>query len=107
MLEDGDGGAQRCRELQDHGGEQAQRGGGAPQIAAVAALAGAGLGPALVPANILSGPMRAAARSLDPPRARELCAFTRSAWSPLARAFLDVMAEQPWPGLSPGAVGVS
>ncbi|HEV8153489.1 MAG TPA: LysR family transcriptional regulator [Solirubrobacteraceae bacterium] len=78
-----------------------------PQIAAVAALAGAGLGPALVPANILSGPMRAAARSLDPPRARELCAFTRSAWSPLARAFLDVVAEQPWPGLSPGAVGVS
>ncbi|HET8757451.1 MAG TPA: LysR family transcriptional regulator [Solirubrobacteraceae bacterium] len=63
------------------------------QIAAVPALAGAGLGPALVPVNIVGGPQRRAARSLDPPRSRELCAFTRADWSPLARAFLDLMRE--------------
>jgi len=61
------------------------------QIAAVPALAAAGLGPALVPVNILAGPQRRAARSLDPPRSRELCAFTRAEWSPLARAFLDLI----------------
>ena len=61
------------------------------QIAAVPALAAAGLGPALVPVNILAGPQRRAARSLDPPRSRELCAFTRAEWSPLSRAFLDLI----------------
>src|SRR5215217_6130447 len=42
-----------------------------------------------------------------PPRARELCAFTRSAWSPLARAFLDAIGEQPWPQREPGMIPVS
>src|SRR5215212_6323226 len=55
------------------------------QIAAVPVLAAAGLGPALVPVNIVPGPQRAAVRSLDPPQARDLCAFTRAEWSPLAR----------------------
>jgi DNA-binding transcriptional LysR family regulator len=77
------------------------------QIAGVAALAAAGLGPALVPSNIVIGPFRNSIRSLDPPRARELCAFTRAAWSPLARAFLDLNAEQPWPRREPGMVPVS
>jgi DNA-binding transcriptional LysR family regulator len=77
-----------------------------PQIAGVAALAAAGLGPALVPSNIVTGPLRKAVRSLDPPRARELCAFTRSTWSPMARALLDLIAEQPWPQRVPGMVPV-
>jgi DNA-binding transcriptional LysR family regulator len=76
------------------------------QIAGVAALAAAGLGPALVPANIVIGPLRNATRPLDPPRARELCAFTRSEWSPLARAFLDLIAEEPWPQRAPQTVPV-
>jgi DNA-binding transcriptional LysR family regulator len=76
------------------------------QIAAAPALAAAGLGPALVPVNIVSGPLRRSARSLDPPRARELCAFTRDAWAPLARAFLDLVAEQPWPGRAARAIAV-
>src|SRR5215217_3725130 len=76
------------------------------QIAGVAALAAAGLGPALVPWNIVNGPSRNAARSLDPRRARELCAFTRSDWSPLARALLDLIAEQPWPQREPDMVRV-
>ncbi len=76
------------------------------QIAAVPVLAAAGLGPALVPVNIVAGPQRRSVRSLDPPRARELCAFTRAQWSPLARAFLDLVAEQPWPARTPGAIAI-
>jgi hypothetical protein len=52
------------------------------------------------------GPQRRWARRLDPPRARELCAFTRDDWPPLARAFLDLIAEQPWPGRPPDAIPV-
>jgi DNA-binding transcriptional LysR family regulator len=77
-----------------------------PQIAGVAALAAAGLGPALVPVNIVTPPLRASVRSLDPPRARELCAFTRTGWSPLARAFLDLIAERPWAERKEGAIAV-
>jgi DNA-binding transcriptional LysR family regulator len=77
-----------------------------PQIAGVAALAAAGLGPALVPSNIVIGPLRNATRALDPPRARELCAFTRTGWSPLARAFLDLIAQQPWAERPEDAIAV-
>jgi hypothetical protein len=61
----------------------------------------------LVPSNIVTAPVRNAARSLDPPRARELCAFTRSGWSPLARALLDLIAEQPWPRREPDMAPVA
>lgn len=77
------------------------------QIAAAPALAAAGLGPALVPVNIVPGPQRRLVRSLDPPRARELAAFTRAQWSPLARAFLELLAEEPWPQRAPGTIAVS
>jgi DNA-binding transcriptional LysR family regulator len=76
------------------------------QIAGAPALAAAGLGPALVPENIVTGPLRRSTRRLDPPRARELCAYTRSEWSPLARAFLDLVAEQPWPARRRDAAAV-
>jgi hypothetical protein len=33
-----------------------------------------------------------------PSRMRELAAFTRQDWSPLAKSFLDVLQEQPWHG---------
>jgi hypothetical protein len=36
----------------------------------------------------------------------ELCAFTRAEWSPLARAFLDLVAEQPWLRREPGMIAV-
>jgi DNA-binding transcriptional LysR family regulator len=77
------------------------------QIAGVAALAAAGLGPAVVPSNIVIGSLRKSVRSLDPPRARELCAFTRADWSPLARALLDLIAEEPWPRRESGMIAVS
>jgi|SRR5215207_5517956 DNA-binding transcriptional LysR family regulator len=74
------------------------------QIAAAPALAAAGLGPALVPVNVVSGPLRRSVRRLDPPRARELCAFARDQWSPLARAFVDLVRERPWPDREPGTI---
>jgi DNA-binding transcriptional LysR family regulator len=77
------------------------------QIAGVAALAAAGLGPAVVPANIVTPALRSSVRPLDPRRARELCAFTRSGWSPLARALLDLIAQQPWPQREPNMVPVA
>jgi DNA-binding transcriptional LysR family regulator len=77
------------------------------QIAAAPVLAAAGLGPALVPVNIVAGPLRRSARRLDPPRARELCAYTRAEWPPLARAFLDLVAERPWPQREPDATAVA
>jgi DNA-binding transcriptional LysR family regulator len=77
------------------------------QIAAAPVLAAAGLGPALVPVNIVAGPQRRSARTLHPPRARELCAFARAEWSPLARAFLDLVAEEPWPQREPATIAVS
>jgi DNA-binding transcriptional LysR family regulator len=76
------------------------------QIAAAPSLAGAGLGPALVPLNVVAGPLRRSVRRLDPPRARELAAFTRAEWSPLARAFVDLIAEEPWPQREPGTAVV-
>jgi DNA-binding transcriptional LysR family regulator len=76
------------------------------QIAAAPVLAAAGLGPALVPISIVTGSQRQSVCGLDPPRARELCAFTRAEWSPLGRAFLDLLAEHPWPARDPEALAV-
>ena len=63
-------------------------------------------GPALVSVNIVAGPQRRSARHLDPPPAHQLCAFTRDAGPPLARAFLDLLAEQPWPEREARAIAV-
>jgi DNA-binding transcriptional LysR family regulator len=73
------------------------------QIAAAPVLAASGLGPALVPRNIVSAEHAALVRPLSPPRARELCAFARDEFSPLAAAFLDVLARDPWPPRPRGA----
>jgi hypothetical protein len=54
----------------------------------------------------VAGSQRRSVCGLDPPRARELCAFTRAEWSPLARAFLDMLAEQPWPQRDAKAIAV-
>jgi DNA-binding transcriptional LysR family regulator len=66
------------------------------QVAAAAHLAAAGLGVTIVPDNIVPNGLRAAIRTLTPPLARQLVAFTRQDWSPLAAAFLEVLQAQPW-----------
>jgi DNA-binding transcriptional LysR family regulator len=66
------------------------------QVAAAAHLAAAGLGVTIVPSNIVPIGLRAAIRSLESPLVRQLAAFTRQDWSPLAAAFLDVLQAQAW-----------
>lgn len=56
-------------------------------------LAAAGLGPALVPENVIEPGFSGAVLRPDPPVRRELVAFTRSDPSPLVDAFADAVAE--------------
>ncbi|WP_344677751.1 LysR family transcriptional regulator [Saccharopolyspora taberi] len=64
------------------------------QTAAAPTLAAAGLGPALVPANVI--PPRFDGRLLrpDPPVRRTLTAYTRGRPDPLTTAFVDVLARR-------------
>jgi DNA-binding transcriptional LysR family regulator len=66
------------------------------QVAAAAHLAAAGLGVTIVPSNVVPAGLNAEVRRLRPPLARQLVAFGRQDWSPLAQAFLDVLRSQPW-----------
>jgi DNA-binding transcriptional LysR family regulator len=56
-------------------------------------LAAAGLGPALVPENVVEPGFAGALLRPDPPVRRELAAFSRVSPSPLVEAFTDVLAE--------------
>jgi DNA-binding transcriptional LysR family regulator len=66
------------------------------QVAAAGHLAAAGLGVTIIPSNVVPTGLNAAIRSLKPPLARQLVAFTRQDWSPLAAAFLEVLQSQVW-----------
>ena len=66
------------------------------QVEAAVRLAAAGLGPAMVPDNVVSSDLEPTVVRLDPPVVRELAAYTRSEWSPLASAFLDVLQTADW-----------
>jgi DNA-binding transcriptional LysR family regulator len=63
-------------------------------VAPAPLFAAAGLGPTLVPETIVPESLRPFARVLRPRRARRLVAFVRE-WSPAARAFVDLLLEQP------------
>jgi DNA-binding transcriptional LysR family regulator len=76
------------------------RAGFAPQAAAHARhaitaleLAAAGLGPALVPGNVIGSVFASCAVRPEPPVRRKLVAFTRSSPSPAALAFIDIIVE--------------
>jgi DNA-binding transcriptional LysR family regulator len=56
-------------------------------------LAAAGLGPALVPENVVEPGFTGALLRPDPPVRRELVAFSRADPSPLVEAFSDVLQE--------------
>jgi DNA-binding transcriptional LysR family regulator len=66
------------------------------QVAAAAHLAAAGMGVTLIPDNIVPPGLSAEARRLRSPVVRQLVAFTRQTFSPLAESFLAVLQEQPW-----------
>ena len=61
------------------------------QVEALARLAACGLGPAMLPVNVVPPDLQGFTRRLRQPLARELAAYTRSDWSPAARAFLEVL----------------
>ena len=66
------------------------------QSEAAARLAAAGLGPAMVPDNIVPPGLAATIAGVDPPVTRQLVAYTRTQWSPSARAFVDLLKTWDW-----------
>lgn len=66
------------------------------QVEAAARLASAGVGPALVPENAVPSDLRAAIVRADPPIGRELTVYARADWTPLGKAFLELMRGRPW-----------
>jgi DNA-binding transcriptional LysR family regulator len=69
------------------------------QVEGAARLAAAGLGPALLPSDAVPLDLQSAALPLDPPFGRELAAYARAAFTPLARAYLDVLRDDAcWSG---------
>jgi DNA-binding transcriptional LysR family regulator len=73
------------------------------QVVAAAHLAAAGFGVTLVPSNVVPHELNATIRRLKSPVVRQLVAFTRKGWTPLARAFLDVLQAQSWHRRPPSA----
>jgi DNA-binding transcriptional LysR family regulator len=61
--------------------------------ATAAQLAAAGLGPTLIPENVVEPGFTGVLLRADPPVRRELVAFSRERPSPLVAAFTDVLAE--------------
>jgi len=66
------------------------------QVEAAARLAAAGVGPALVPENAIPDGLDGVVLRVEPPLGRELSAYARVSWTPLANAFVDVMREATW-----------
>lgn len=64
------------------------------QTSAVPLLSAAGLGPALVPANLLSADFDGVVLRPDPPVRRTLTAYTRTRPDPLAVAFTELLAQE-------------
>jgi len=76
------------------------------QVAAAAHLAACGLGVTIVPSNVLPDGLNAGVRRLKSPLVRQLAAFTRRSWSPLAEAFLQALVALPWDQRPPSATVV-
>jgi DNA-binding transcriptional LysR family regulator len=73
------------------------------QVESAARLAAAGIGPAMVPENIVPGGLDAAILRLDPPIGRELTVYARAEWAPLDAAFVELIAEVGWRPVPEGA----
>jgi DNA-binding transcriptional LysR family regulator len=65
------------------------------QVTAAAQLAAAGLGPTLLGSHTVPAGLDAALMRVRPRLVREVVAFTRSAWSPAAEQFLEVLGKLP------------
>jgi DNA-binding transcriptional LysR family regulator len=73
------------------------------QVESAARLAAAGIGPAMVPENIVPEGLDAAILRLDPPVGRELTVYARAEWAPLDTAFMEVIADVGWRPIPEGA----
>ena len=67
------------------------------QAEGAARLASAGLGPALVPDNIVLPGIEGSVLRLEPRLIREVAAYARTEWSPTAAAFVDVLRTEQRP----------
>jgi DNA-binding transcriptional LysR family regulator len=76
------------------------------QVAAAPLFAVAGLGPALVPDHIVPDSAKECVRLAKPRLVRPVVAFTRSDWSPVTHAFLEILHEYPWPRKPPRATNL-
>jgi DNA-binding transcriptional LysR family regulator len=74
------------------------------QVASAPELAAAGLGPTLVPDKVVPAALKPLARRLRPRVARRVVCFTRAEWSPVTRAFIEVLHEQRWKQRPRGAI---
>jgi DNA-binding transcriptional LysR family regulator len=76
------------------------------QVETAARLAAAGVGPTLVPENVIPDGLAGALLRVDPPIGRELTVYAREQWGPLGGAFVDLMAETRWAKPPQGALVV-
>jgi DNA-binding transcriptional LysR family regulator len=67
------------------------------QVETAARLAAAGVGPTLVPENVIPDGLDAALVRVDPPLGREVTVYAREQWGPLGGAFVELMGERRWP----------
>lgn len=67
------------------------------QAEGAARLAAAGLGPALVPDNIVLPGIDGAVLRLTPPLTRDVAVFTRTEWTPTAAAFVELVRDERGP----------
>ncbi|HEX2124957.1 MAG TPA: LysR family transcriptional regulator [Thermoleophilaceae bacterium] len=74
------------------------------QVETAARLAAAGVGPTLVPENVIPDGLDGALLPVDPPLGRELTVYARDEWGPLGGAFVDLIGETPWPKPPAGAL---
>lgn len=74
------------------------------QVEAAARLAAAGVGVALVPANIVPPDLDEHVRLTEPPIFRRLGAYTRAEWSPQADALIAALEASSWVDPPEGAV---
>lgn len=77
------------------------------QVETAARLAAAGVGPTLVPANVVPDGLRGRVLPCRPPVGRELGVYARAELPALAAAFLELMREIEWPQPPAGAVVIA
>jgi DNA-binding transcriptional LysR family regulator len=76
------------------------------QVVAAPLFAASGLGPALVPDHIVPDSAKELTRPAKPRVVRPVVAFARQDWTPVTRAFLDTLHENPWRRKPPRATNL-